>query len=207
MSLLSARAAFLPLLAIAVGLVAELSSHACHNRRRSVSVAPVAAYQAAAREEPKKPAAADPIKVPDGHVVLFKLHAEGVQVYDCRPKKGNAKEFEWVLREPIATLLDGDKKVGSHGRGPAWKSESGGDASSVKAQVPPMATLLQNNAIPWLLLKVESNTGKGRFEKVSYIQRIDTVGGRAPAKCDESYLGTELRVPYKATYVFYGPKQ
>ena len=206
MSVQSAKVAFITLFAVALTLAAQVPSDACHHRRRSVSNAPVTAYQVSARAEQKKPAGADPLRVPDGQAVLFKLNAEGVQVYDCRAKKGRDKEFEWVLREPIAMLVEGEKKVGSHGRGPAWKSETAGDDSSVKVQVPPIGTLAQKDAIPWLLLKVESHTGKGRFEKVSYVQRVDTVGGRAPAKCDESYLGTELRVPYKATYVFYGPK-
>ena len=33
------------------------------------------------------------------------------------------------------------------------------------------------NAIPWLLLKAKSTDGPGTFGKVTYIQRVNTVGG------------------------------
>ena len=59
--------------------------------------------------------------------------------------------------------------------------------------------------IPWLLLKREAGTGEGRFGKVTYIQRVDTEGGIAPpGGCDKAHQGQEVRVKYRATYVFYG---
>lgn len=42
--------------------------------------------------------------------------------------------------------------------------------------------------------------------KVSYIQRLETVGGLAPASgCDAEHVGAVLRVPYEAVYYFYKP--
>jgi hypothetical protein len=62
--------------------------------------------------------------------------------------------------------------------------------------------------IPWLLLKRKAGAGEGRFARVTYIQRVDTEGGVVPAGgCDQVHQGQEVRVGYKATYVFYGAKE
>jgi hypothetical protein len=40
-----------------------------------------------------------------------------------------------------------------------------------------------------------------------YVQRLDTVGGVAPAAgCDSAHAGTRARVDYSATYDFYGQR-
>jgi len=42
---------------------------------------------------------------------------------------------------------------------------------------------------------------------VTYIQRVDTVGGQAPADgCDKSRAGSEAPVDYQATYYFYAER-
>jgi hypothetical protein len=150
-------------------------------------------------------APADP-PTPDGQVVLFKLHAEGVQIYECKVINANARalRFHWVLTGPDAVLTDdkGDK-VGKHYAGPTWEA---GDGSKVIAAVPPVETTPKPPAVPWLLLKAKSNEGDGKFSKVTYIRRVDTEGGAAPDAPDAAYQGDQLRVPYKATYIFYGAK-
>src|SRR5262249_7163628 len=52
------------------------------------------------------------------------------------------------------------------------------------------------------LIKVKEIQGDGF--PATYIQRVDTEGGAAPAKAPEK-AGEEARVKYKATYVFYVP--
>jgi hypothetical protein len=60
------------------------------------------------------------------------------------------------------------------------------------------------DAIPWLLLTARSVGGAGSFAKVTSIQRINTVGGIAPASgCDVHTLGRTARVPYSADYVLF----
>ena len=57
------------------------------------------------------------------------------------------------------------------------------------------------DSIPWLLLGAVSADGPGIFHRVTYIQRVNTVGGLAP-----DYPGTAgevARVPYTADYYFY----
>jgi hypothetical protein len=45
----------------------------------------------------------------------------------------------------------------------------------------------------------------GIFGSVASIQRLDTVGGMAPTGgCDEAHAGAITRVPYSATYAFFG---
>ena len=48
--------------------------------------------------------------------------------------------------------------------------------------------------------------GSGPFEGVTYIQRVNTMGGVAPkAPCDASAAGQRQTVSYSADYVFYKP--
>ncbi len=63
-------------------------------------------------------------------------------------------------------------------------------------------------AIDWLLLSAAS-TAPGpdgdRLVKTTYIQRIDTTGGRTPTAtdCNATTAGTEVEVPYTADYYFW----
>jgi hypothetical protein len=148
---------------------------------------------------------ADP-PAPDGPVVLFKLHAEGVHIYDCKVVDPDARplRYHWVLTGPDAVLTDdkGDK-AGKHYAGPTWE---GNDGNKVIADKPLVEKTPKPPAVPWLLLKAVSHEGDGRFSKVTYIRRVDTESGAAPDAPDAAYKGTELRVPYKATYIFYSAK-
>ena len=141
---------------------------------------------------------------PEGQVLLLKLKAKGVQIYECRAKKEKPTEFEWVLTAPEAVLLDeNDKVVGRHYGGPSWESM---DKSKVVAALPPVTATPKPGAVAELLLKTKATEGKGVFSSVTIIRRVETVGGVAPLAPGAAYLGTELRVPYRATYLFYGPK-
>jgi hypothetical protein len=59
-------------------------------------------------------------------------------------------------------------------------------------------------AIAWLLLSAKSSQGRGVFGNVKSIQRVSTVGGKAPASgCDAAAVGAAARVEYQAVYFFY----
>jgi hypothetical protein len=59
-------------------------------------------------------------------------------------------------------------------------------------------------AVPWLLLRAKSNAGAGVFAHVTFVQRIRTKGGKAPAAgCDAQSNGKETRVDYSADYLFF----
>ena len=58
------------------------------------------------------------------------------------------------------------------------------------------------SAIPWLLLVAVSTEGPGVLDGVTYIQRVNTTGGLAPA-VPGTFVGQEADVPYTAEYYFY----
>jgi len=66
----------------------------------------------------------------------------------------------------------------------------------------------QPNSIPWLLLRAKGTAGNGLFTPVRFIQRLNTVGGSAPAAaCRKEQAGQQLRAAYSADYLFYGAKR
>ncbi len=138
-------------------------------------------------------------------MVLLKALGKGKQIYACSAKPGDADQFAWVLDRPQADLLDekGDA-IGKHYKGPVWEAA---DGSKVGGQVQQRANAPGGNAVPWLLLKATSHEGSGTFARVTYIQRVDTQGGLAPATgCDKSHAGVEASADYQATYFFYAAR-
>jgi hypothetical protein len=143
------------------------------------------------------------LALPDGHFAAFQVDAEGVQIYLCQARTNDPMAFEWAFRFPEAVLINTwGETIGTHYAGPTWESR---DGSLVVAAARANADSPDATAIPWLLLQAQSTSGTGVFSTVSYIQRIDTTGGRAPASCDAATAGQELRVPYTAVYAFAYP--
>lgn len=133
--------------------------------------------------------------------LLLSWQAKGVQIYECAAAASG--RHEWQFKAPEADLSDAQgKPVGRHYAGPSWEALDGSKlVGEVKARDPgPDAS-----AIPWLLLNARSVGGAGVLAAVSHIQRVDTVGGRAPAEpCGAERAGQQLRVPYTAVYHFLG---
>jgi hypothetical protein len=148
------------------------------------------------------PIVPDALKVSENETLSFAAKAMGVQIYECRAKTTDATDYEWVLNAPEADLFDlQGKRIGRHYGGPTWE---GIDGSKVIAEVKARELSSETNAIPWLLLVAKKHEGNGAFSRVSSIQRLETLGGKAPAGGrDRSKLGTEVRVPYTAVYYFY----
>ncbi|MDR3682769.1 MAG: DUF3455 domain-containing protein [Geothrix sp.] len=141
------------------------------------------------------------LKAPADQVLAFELQASGVQIYECRARQDDPARFEWVFRAPEADLFDASgQRVGRHYGGPTWEGQ---DGSKVVGEVKAKDTSRSSGSIPWLLLGAKSNAGPGRFGPVRSIQRLDTVGGAAPASASPAQVGQEVRVPYRATYAFY----
>jgi hypothetical protein len=134
------------------------------------------------------------IDVPPHSILLLRAVGSGDQVYSC-------VNGSWVLKAPDAKLLNQEGSIiGRHFEGPTWELNDGSwvKGRSVAKQVAPDAS-----AVPWLLL--ESVGGTGRLATVRFIQRTETHGGNAPdGSCSQSAM---LRVPYTATYSFYGAGQ
>ena len=144
----------------------------------------------------------DNLTAPAGNVFLFKTFATGTQNYVCAARTDDPNAYAWTFKGPKAELWnDMGDKVGTHYGGPTWQ---GNDGSTVVGEVVARADAANPHAIPWLLLKAKSHGGSGVFSTVTYIQRLATVGGVAPADgCDWSAVGAERAVPYTAIYAFY----
>lgn len=130
-----------------------------------------------------------------GEVLVATIHAQGVQVYDCKANASGA--LVWQFREPVATLIEDGKTVGRHYAGPHWELA---DGSIVTAKVSSRANGATTSDIPLLKLEVTKRSGHGRIAEVTTVQRINTKGGVAEGACTTS--GAFLSVPYTADYTF-----
>jgi hypothetical protein len=161
-----------------------------------LALAAVPRAQATDNRAPQVPAS---IAVPDGNKVHFHAFGVGVQIYSW-----NAATSKWVFVAPEATLFDSDGNVvGTHFLDvalnlPEWQSNSG---SSVVGRRLAAATV-DATAIPWLLLQAAQTSGPGIFAPTTYVQRVNTVGGLAPATAGTSN-GQVARVAYTAEYFFF----
>jgi Protein of unknown function (DUF3455) len=136
----------------------------------------------------------DRLQVQAGNKVAFHVYALGVQIY-----RWNGTS--WVFVAPSARLFADAEyhgEVGIHYAGPTWESHSGGKvvASRLESCAP------DPTAIAWLLLQKVSTEGPGIFDRVTYIQRVNTAGGLPPTG-PGPFIGAEEEVPYTAEYYFY----
>lgn len=143
-----------------------------------------------------------PSNGPAGNTRVATYYAVGVQKYRAQGKTGTPGVYEWIFTAPKADLFNSSNvKVGTHGAGPYW-ALSPFDSIFGQAYTPAKTATPDVNSIPWLLLMPK--TGKaptGYFNYVSYIQRIATNGGKAPAAAPTSAADT-VDVPYTAVYRF-----
>jgi hypothetical protein len=159
----------------------------------------IAAFFAGTAGAQQVPAA---LQVPANEQLVVQVHATGDQIYSC---KVDGAQPEWTLKAPDAELFDKDGKAfGKHFAGPSWEAS---DGSRVVGKAAANVPSPDAESIPWLLVTVVSHAGDGVLAKVSFIQRINTKGGKAPASgCDAAHAGQEVRVPYSADYRFFAPK-
>ena len=183
---------------VAGAIVGLLALSSC---RSDNSYSVVSSPDQAPSLERQAPSVPDTLKVPDGNHVRFHGFAVGVQIYQVQQ---TANGIAWVFLAPQATLY-GDRGyngvVATHFAGPTWVSNSG---SRVVGRTISSATP-DPDAIAWLLLRAASSQGPGPLDSVTFIQRLFTAGGKAPASgADAAHLGDTTRVPYTAEYFFYG---
>jgi hypothetical protein len=141
--------------------------------------------------------------VPPGYVLLFSRHAAGVQTYECQ-------NGVWAFRAPRAVLFNPHSHqlsaihYGGIDRGltagPWWESVY--DGSRIRGGNAVSAPSPNANSIPLLRLEVLERQGSGVFSQVSYIQRLNTVGGVGPTGACST--GARRWVAYTADYYFYG---
>ncbi len=142
------------------------------------------------------------VRVPAGQSLKMTTTGVGELTYECREKKDMAGQFEWAFVGPVATLMGADRKtVGKYYAGPTWEAADGSKVTGKQVAVAPSSA----GNIPLQLVKAEPATGSGAMTGVSYIQRLNTKGGVAPAtSCDAAGKGKRQVVAYEADYLFYG---
>ena len=176
--------------------------------KRKFLISPLFLVSAACTSTAQTPAfpVPDTLKPAATESALATVAARGVQIYECRAKKDDARSTEWAFVAPEADLFDAQgRPVGKHYAGPKWESA---DGSKVAGTVKARADAPRAGAIPWLLLTTRSEGPDGAFAKATSIQRINTVGGVAPAAddCTAASLATSARVAYTADYVMFGSR-
>lgn len=139
---------------------------------------------------------------------LLRLHARGVQIYECRVMRDQPSAYGWAFVAPEAELFDDEgAKQCDHFAGPSWQAR---DGSRITGMLRGQAEAPQAGAIPWLLLTATPSSLRkegdaGLFGRVTSVQRVNTTGGQTPrVACHEGNAGAVARVPYTADYDFLG---
>ena len=144
------------------------------------------------------------VQVPAGNKVAWETVGVGEITYQCSAKKDMAGQYEWVFVGPDAKLNDrSGKQVGKYYGPPAtWEAMDGSKLTAVQVAVAPNTSM--SGSIPLQLVKGNPAMGSGAMQGVTYIQRVDTRGGVAPAMpCAAGNLNAKQIVKYQADYIFY----
>ena len=142
------------------------------------------------------------VQVPAGNKVAMETVGVGQITYECRAKAGAAGQYEWVFVGPDARLMARDgRQVGKYYGPPAtWENMDGSKVTGAQVAVAPAAA----GSIPYQLVKASPAMGNGMMSGTTYIQRVATQGGVAPATaCDAAGMGRKDIVKYQADYIFY----
>lgn len=147
------------------------------------------------------PAAPAAVSVPAGHSAVMIATGIGELTYECRAKANSADAFEWAFTGPNAILYSSQKvAIGRYYGGPTWEANDGSKVTGKQISTAPGTP----NAIPLQLVKADAAVGSGVMTGVTYIQRLNTIGGVAPGDaCTAANLGARQLVKYQADYVFY----
>jgi hypothetical protein len=183
----------------------------------------IALPHAAQAQTVTPPPVPDNIRVPAGNEAFLLGRGVGTQNYVCQPSASLGR-VAWTLFTPQATLLsDEGRQLTSHFFSPnpfessptpfatgvvraTWVDSL--DTSTVWARAISASTV-SPDAIPWVLLQSAGvqvgPTGGGTLAVTTFVQRLNTFGGLAPATgCDvPTDVGHKAFVPYTADYFFY----
>lgn len=144
----------------------------------------------------------DAMKVPAGHRVAMETVGKGLITYECRAKKDMAGQHAWAFAGPDAQLMDTTgKQVGKYFGPPAtWEAMDGSKITGKQLAVSPGGA----GNIPLQFVQANPAMGMGAMTGVTYIQRLNTRGGVAPAaECGAANLGAKMTVNYQADYIFW----
>jgi hypothetical protein len=166
------------------------------------------------------------LEVPEGNTAYLVGHAIGTQNYVCLPSGAG---FAYVLFTPEATLFDDhDRQIITHYFSPnlnpdpdtgetagtiraTWQDS---DTSTVWAKATASAShtdfpdFVAEGAVAWLTLTrvgaQDGPRGGDTLSDTTFIQRLNTSGGVAPADCTSlADVGKQAFEPYTADYFFF----
>jgi Protein of unknown function (DUF3455) len=158
------------------------------------------------------------LEVPAPNEAFLLGRGVGTQNYICQPADSLGR-IAWTLFTPQATLFgDQGEQLTTHFFSPnpveggivraTWQDSR--DTSTVWARaIASVADPNASGAIAWVLLQAVGTkvgpTGGNTLSGTTFIQRLNTVGGSAPATgCDvPTDIGHKAFVPYTADYFFY----
>ena len=166
------------------------------------------------------------LEVPAGNILFLGARAVGTQNYVC--VSTGRRTLGWRFIGPQATLfVDGDgtaQQITTHFLSmnpleanlarPVWQQSI--DSSRVWGRVRSSSAdplYVAPGAIPWLLLETAGTElgpdGGGFMAQTTFIQRLNTSGGLAPATgcTDDEEIGKLALVPYTTDYFFYRKSQ
>lgn len=137
----------------------------------------------------KAPMVDPAITVPNGHQLVMSALGSGELTYECKAKPAMPTVFEWSFVGPVASLTDKNGTlVGKYYGGPTWESNDGSKVTGKQVAVVPG----NPGSIPLQLVKTNGGMGTGAMSDISYIQRLNTVGGIAPTEtCSNDNLGAK----------------
>lgn len=142
------------------------------------------------------------VQVPAGQRVALETVGVGQITYECRAKANAAGQFEWAFVGPQAELKDRrGMALGRYFGPPAtWAASDGSSVTGTQLAVAPAAP----GNIPLQLVKAQPAAQAGAFSGVTFIQRVATRGGVAPAAaCDAGSTGRKEVVAYQADYILW----
>lgn len=150
----------------------------------------------------KAPDAPASVTAPAGNKVVMSTVGVGELTYECRAKANTSNAFEWAFIGPTAVLYDSKRNiVGKYYGGPTWESTDGSKVTGKQLAVAPSAN---PGAIPLQLVQANPATNNGTMQGVTYIQRLNTIGGIAPDEsCSTANAGAKKQIRYQADYLFY----
>ena len=188
-----------------------------------VALAPGLASAERGDRQPRVPPVPVNIEAPAGHSVYLKGYAVGTQNYICAVTRSGA--LDWTFIGPQATLFHTSHAGPVHQSmthflsrnpdeaetlRPTWQDSNDSSAVwglSIRSSQDP--AFVHADAIPWLLLEVVGDrhgpTGGNALVRTTFIQRLNTSGGRKPATgcAVTDDIGAAKFVPYSAEYYFY----
>ena len=144
----------------------------------------------------------DAVKVPAGNLVALETTGVGEITYECRAKANAPGAFEWAFVGPQADLKSrAGAKLGTYFGPPAtWAAADGSKITGAQVAVSPLGA----GNIPAQLVKANPASGAGAMNGITFIQRVATQGGVAPASpCDAGAVGRKEIVKYQADYIFW----